>query len=532
LVAQRVREYLATQCLDLFDEASQTILSSSTHTPLAFSILTALAGGADRLVAKVVMKLPGARLEAVLPLTIPDYNKTFKDDASQREFAELLGLSRAPVFLRTRNLRDEFSASAVDEARREAYYKVGTYVVDHCDVLIAVWNGQPAGGRGGTAEIVSYALRQLRPVVIISTEPSIQTEVKVGHGLSASPVEQIEVFNAFSISDAKLNSHVQERYDKLFGNELGKNIPPAAKETVLNKLLPSYVRASEIAKRNQRVYRRAALFTYLLSVVAVALIAVGILLPRVSHYAFLAEFVVLSTILTLVIRANQMKVHRWWIECRFLAERIRSSIFFAVCGIEASPIDIPPYMRTAHRPDDWMVRTFHEIWNGLPSLTSCQGGSCTPYSEYVEEMWIRKQIKYHRDTSIDNRRLGRRLELGGIAIFSVAMIAAFVHFGAFLPGRVLLSSTWGKAISLAAIVLPAAGAAIGGIRSHREYSRIEKRSSNMVQVLSDLLSAFRKSSNVEDLVTLLRQTEELMLRETQDWLMFMRFTDLKVGEGI
>jgi hypothetical protein len=34
-------------------------------------------------------------------------------------------------------------------------------------------------------------------------------------------------------------------------------------------------------------------------------------------------------------------------------------------------------------------------------------------------------------------------------------------------------------------------------------------------------------STPEALESLLRNTEELMLRETQDWLMLMRFTDVR-----
>jgi hypothetical protein len=109
----------------------------------------------------------------------------------------------------------------------------------------------------------------------------------------------------------------------------------------------------------------------------------------------------------------------------------------------------------------------------------------------------------------------------------MAMLVAFIHVVFFLPKHSLLSSSWEKTVVLFAIILPAAGAALGGIRSHREYSRIEKRSSNMVHVLTELKSLFEQVRTPENLEFLLRQTEELMLRETQDWLMMMRFIDLK-----
>ena len=37
-----------------------------------------------------------------------------------------------------------------------AYEQAGRYVVEHSDALIAVWDGLPAQGRGGTAEIVAW----------------------------------------------------------------------------------------------------------------------------------------------------------------------------------------------------------------------------------------------------------------------------------------------------------------------------------------------------------------------------------------
>jgi hypothetical protein len=49
--------------------------------------------------------------------------------------------------------------------RLDAYRRVGHYVVDHCDLLIAIWDGQPARGRGGTADIVQYALDRHRRVL-------------------------------------------------------------------------------------------------------------------------------------------------------------------------------------------------------------------------------------------------------------------------------------------------------------------------------------------------------------------------------
>jgi hypothetical protein len=40
-------------------------------------------------------------------------------------------------------------------------------MVDHADELYAVWDGQPARGYGGTADVVAYARQRSIPVRVI-----------------------------------------------------------------------------------------------------------------------------------------------------------------------------------------------------------------------------------------------------------------------------------------------------------------------------------------------------------------------------
>ena len=46
--------------------------------------------------------------------------------------------------------------------RSEKYADAGKYIVDHCDILIAIWDGNPAKGEAGTGAIVSYARDKTR----------------------------------------------------------------------------------------------------------------------------------------------------------------------------------------------------------------------------------------------------------------------------------------------------------------------------------------------------------------------------------
>lgn len=53
-----------------------------------------------------------------------------------------------------------------------AYVALGNYLANVCDILVAVWNGQPAMGPGGTGDVVAYAKARARPIIHIDTRTS------------------------------------------------------------------------------------------------------------------------------------------------------------------------------------------------------------------------------------------------------------------------------------------------------------------------------------------------------------------------
>ena len=137
-------------------------------TPIAFTIISPLAEGADRLLACIALTYPNSRLEVPLPLTLDDYLEDFQTPASREEFRDLLALCPHPLYLRSKRIADESQNPDERSALRAAAYEaVGHYVVDNCDLLFALWDGGASRGRGGTAEIVAYALKQRRPVIRI-----------------------------------------------------------------------------------------------------------------------------------------------------------------------------------------------------------------------------------------------------------------------------------------------------------------------------------------------------------------------------
>ncbi|MFD8944592.1 hypothetical protein ACFV00_21745 [Streptomyces californicus] len=114
--------------------------------------LSSLAGGADQLFADLALAR-GAELTAVIPSG--DYEACFESAADLARYRALK--ARA-----VREVRLDFPHST-----DEAYYAAGAYIADHCDRLLAVWDGLPARGLGGTGDIVTYARTLGRPVTVI-----------------------------------------------------------------------------------------------------------------------------------------------------------------------------------------------------------------------------------------------------------------------------------------------------------------------------------------------------------------------------
>lgn len=113
--------------------------------------VSSLAAGADQLFAGLVVSRGGS-LEVVLPFE--GYAEGFAEEREVRMFGRLLRRASKVETLRRCGNSDE-----------EAYMEAGRRVVDTCEMLVAVWDGRPASGLGGTADVVGYALGRKRPVV-------------------------------------------------------------------------------------------------------------------------------------------------------------------------------------------------------------------------------------------------------------------------------------------------------------------------------------------------------------------------------
>jgi hypothetical protein len=114
--------------------------------------VSCLARGADQVFARIVLEL-GGHLEVLLPAA--DYRERKVKPDNREEFDELIGQATKVRVL------------PFDTSNRDAYAAANEDLLSGVDVLVAVWDGGPPDGKGGTGDTVQAARQRGVPVVVV-----------------------------------------------------------------------------------------------------------------------------------------------------------------------------------------------------------------------------------------------------------------------------------------------------------------------------------------------------------------------------
>jgi hypothetical protein len=138
---QVIRDFLAQQ--------------KESHHGVMYGICSAAAGG-DQLFAEscIELKIP---LRILLPRPAEQFRADFDDASWQRS-----------VHIMENAISVEVTGQY--EARNEQFYDCGIQTVAESQLLVALWDGQPSRGVGGTQEIVSFARKTGHPIAWIHSE--------------------------------------------------------------------------------------------------------------------------------------------------------------------------------------------------------------------------------------------------------------------------------------------------------------------------------------------------------------------------
>lgn len=501
-------EPLAGQVRQALQRISE-LVPSSPHTPVLFTVISPLAEGADRLVAREVLKDQDADLEVPLPLPQEDYLRDFEADESKSEFKEML--SRAKVVTKVLSSR----------SREEAYENVGRYVVDRCDVLIALWDGEPSRGQGGTAEIVCYARRRGVPLIWINTKGSHEPMEVLGEGINAASFRQLDEYNRAKIAQEHFEQEIQQQEGQAATAAELSRVSALLVRAFSEWVLPYYVRADSLAQRYQTWYYSLGNALFLIAAAAVAAAASQVLFVPETPELVWIEVGLMLGLLAIVGIGRRWQFHDRWLSYRFLAERFRSALFLAASGLGGRREGLER-VYLGHPSEEWLRRAFAEVWNRRPKAGVTES-DVEGFRRFLAEAWIQDQISYHSRMSPKYSRRHHRLTRISELLFAATVFAAVLHAlsitGHGTPG----SLSWATLFVLLSVALPALGAGVYGIRTQREYLRNSERFDHMARYLNDVKTRLEAAPDMETVRQIAAEAEDLMLDENRDWFVVMKF---------
>jgi hypothetical protein len=493
---------------------------STSVTPIAFTILSSLAEGADRLVVRCALDLLSHAevvLEAVLPLSVPDYTRDFDSMESRDEFEDLLAIAavRTPMPVAT--------------SRDDAYARAGRYIVERSDVMIAVWDGRRSQGRGGTAEIVTYARERGVPVFVARAQRGGEAvaEAEITTIAESLPMKssreafaRVEEYNRQSFGDQRLDrQYARERAG--FDDAIKESSLQLQCAAAMSWALPYFIRADALAVKYQRRYNALGLALYGLAALAVTAVAGQSVFASTQPSWAMVEVGLLTVLLVVVTIARRGGVHDRWFGYRSMAEAFRSSPFIAlVGGSDLRDADGRPAPAGGEQP--WFQRAFSEAWASHPLFTVDER-----YAVALERLlisgWIERQITYHRRTVERFRRERNRLTHAVFALFGATIIVGLLHI------LEVGGSSARQIFVFLAIMLPGFGAALTGIRDQRQYRLHEKRSRRTADRLEGVRGQMALGTpSLAGARKLASETQTVVENETLDWSGVAEFQDLEL----
>jgi hypothetical protein len=457
----------------------------------------------------------------------------------------------------------------------------GRATVAHCDLLVAIWDGLPPRGRGGTGEVVQFALTRgtavlhLPPqpassarllwsafdptVLTTADEPAVErpadrenVEVLL-RGLLMPPADQQE--HAFLRKFARerlMRIRTRIEYPLLlaatgagrFGAKDVTAVYGARQieeewrqyrercaeahqiDAPIGILEEAYSWADRLATHFAQTYRSGHIFNFLLGGVAVCLGLSAFMAPHMKFEVAAMEFFITLAIILNAHVGSRNEWHRRWLDYRQLAERLRPMRSLKVLGIAAPD---PPGTSTnpiARRWIDWYASG---IWRAM----GCPSGSidkarAARLAHAIADHEVAPQVAYHRRNARQIDQLDHRLGAIGMVLFAATLLVSV----ATLIGLAINASfvnQYGNWFTLVSAGFPALGTAVFGIRFQGDFGGDAIRSMATADTLGRIDQELRREVSLSRAADLTEQAARVMLADLDEWRLINQQRDLSVG---
>jgi hypothetical protein len=285
--------------------------------------------------------------------------------------------------------------------------------------------------------------------------------------------------------------------------------------------LPRFVRAEVQALRFQRAYYALGDMLYVLAALAVTAVAAQSVFAPEHTKLVAVEIVFLLLVIAVFLTARFGHMHERWMGYRSLAEAFRSALFILLTGAHGrSDGDGTAELPVQREP--WYQRAFSESWSRRPPADRAIEDSAA-LRAFVMDAWLGDQIDYHRRKARFCSVRHHRVSLTVAALATAALTVAAAHF--FDVGE---GTDWPRWFTFLAIALPGFGAAVTGIREHRQYRLHGQRSARTADRLQRLRDQIETGARRVPVQGLAAEIQTIILQESVEWFGVQEFQELEM----
>jgi len=315
------------------------------------------------------------------------------------------------------------------------------------------------------------------------------------------------------------------------------------KEHVLPPMVRHDLEAQHFQGRHQFILK----FIYSTAAAVIGLVICQALFFPSAVWLIWGEVLALAVMLYLQRQDRVGRYHGRWMEARYLAERLRCSLFtWAVRDEQA-------IRRRAHAPRSFLADLERDkIWDTvLEEVDLSNKPTIDPEEEgdelraYLASHWLEPQRAYQLKSAHRNHSKMARLERMGLTFLIITIVAAVLHalgVGHYTP----LMGPWdlfaypedkckvtaftiGNVLVVLAILLPAISAAANAIKGSLEYHKLALRAHQVADGIKRLEADLEAASNGDALKEVVDNAEDLFLAEHEEWFSLVTHKEVEGG---
>lgn len=464
--------------LNSMEEAARLVANEEPELyrsePPVLRFTTGLARGTDEIGAEVALR-KNWQLQSVIAFDRQTFASLAVSDCTENEAADYR--QRYATLLERSSSVLELRGNEQGGFLRDGYELVGEVTLKQTDVLIGVWDGEPARGLGGSTHVMRMALQRGLPVVWIhATRTEEATKVYLPgqsgtHDLAALTQWLFGslVLGPPTIPSKKNDQEVRQRWREFVAEEGGRtgrfppffqyllvlggkpwpkwplhasvsegvwadnwqqflraleSVDPIIAKHIADALWKPFRQVDHLAELYGRAYRGTYVLIYLLASLATVAGLSGLLWHAIKPGLVVTELLMIIAMLVLTWIGRRNRWHERWLEYRAVAEQLRRARMGVWAGRSLEPS--APEGDASHAGASWASWYVRACVRQLPLIHTCATPAYVRLAvDTIDQLEIEGQKRFNQTNAKVQEHVHERLEWLETRLLGLLILACF-----------------------------------------------------------------------------------------------------------